>query len=839
MSPEHEDRLAALVAEGLARIEAGQPLDTAELCAEHPELEPEVRAALGLRDDVAALHRAAPDAATPQQPILADRYQLLDAIGSGAAGTVWRARDQRLHREVAVKLLHRGLFDGGDAEQRFHREAVVLADHEHPHVVRIYDQGRTDDGTSYLVTELLRGATLADVLAHGQRAMHDRPSLRGFAELDWLRRRLPDAELASTWLRQAVVWAAQLGDGLVAAHERGVCHRDVKPGNAFVRDDGRAVLLDFGIAARAGDAGITRTHTVLGTPCYMAPEQAAGHGEPQPSLDIYGLTATLYHLLTLRPPHAGDLQQVLVSLRDEDPIPADRIVAGLPRDLQAILDRGLERDVRRRYPTMRALVHDLRAFLDHLPVAARPIGRLRRGLRRIRRRPARALAATATVAALLFGGVGVPAWLSMQAHAAELQWRQRHARLPADVCIEGYPDERPLVPVAEQDALLRELDQLVELDDRDLAMRLLRAASRLDYGRLDGARADLRRIAEIAGSDYVREVARRYADAPVGDDGRGVPDLDGLPEPRTRDDHFLAGFHALRARDCERADRQLTACGDYLPAQDLRLLAILGLERRDPQRAITEASRLEGVYGYATARTQHTLAAAHLQLKLYEQALPYCDRSLELRPDRHGPWTNKGFAHLRLGDLAAARRCYERAVELRPWLPNSLSGLCQTLRELGDYDGARAVAQRIADVGWREYELANVELVRALQAHVAGDLAAMHDAAQRAVEHFDAAADDASTRLPKRGSIRASRLLADMLRTDRLQDALTPQLLSMRSEPRNARRIANLSALLADAELTPTLRLRLRLWLLDLAVDLAPENPAYQNQRSELLRRHR
>ncbi|MCK5943487.1 MAG: serine/threonine protein kinase, partial [Planctomycetes bacterium] len=366
MSAEREELLAELVAAGLERVAAGGQVDVDALCRDHPELAGEVRAALGLRDDVAALHRGEPDAAARAPgTMLADRYLLLDAVGSGAAGAVWRARDERLHREVAVKLLHQGVFAGVDAEQRFLREAVVLAGHEHPHIVRIYDQGQTEDGHSYLVTELLRGASLAELLQLAQRAMPDGPSLSRFAGLDWLRDRLPSARLESSWLRQAVLWVAQLGEGLMAAHDRGVCHRDVKPGNAFVRDDGDAVLLDFGIAAQAGDASITRTHTVLGTPSYAAPEQAAGRGEASPALDVYGLTATLYHLLTLRPPHEGDLHQVLAALRDRDPVPAERLCRGLPRDLQAILDRGLEREPRRRYQGMRELVQDLRAFLDH------------------------------------------------------------------------------------------------------------------------------------------------------------------------------------------------------------------------------------------------------------------------------------------------------------------------------------------------------------------------------------------------------------------------------------------------------------------------------------------
>jgi len=836
-----EERVAAWIAAALEQLEAGREVDLDELCADAPEHIPDVAAALGLRHELASLRRAHDDdAAGDDGRLLAGRYRLRAPIGSGAAGTVYVATDERLQRDVAVKLLHRGLFGGGgESEARFHREAVVLAAHEHEHIVRIYDQGRTDDGTSYLVTELLRGRSLQQVLDAAQRAMPDGPSLAAFGELSWLRELLPDAKLETTWLRQTVTWIAQLGEGLCAAHASHVCHRDVKPSNAHVRDDGQAVLLDFGIATTLGDAAITRTHSVLGTPSYMAPEQAAGRSDPRPALDIYGLTATLYHLLTLRPPHEGDLQQVLVALREDDPLPAARFCKGLPRDLQAMLDRGLERDPRRRYPTMRALVDDLRAFLEHAPVTARPLSPWTRSWRRVVRRPARALAVSATAAAIVFGAIALPAWTALQADAAEKDRAQRLARLPADLCIEGWPDMRPLVPLDEQRAVLDELDGLLELDGEDLGIRLLRAASRLDFGHVDGAREDLRAIAAQADTAYVRELAERYANASRGGGGdRGVVDLTGMPEPQTTTEHFLAGFHALRARDSERAKQLLTEAVDYLPARDLRLLAILDARPNDPELAIREASTLEGIYGHQTARTQHALAVAHLQLHRYRKAMPFCERSLAIRPERHGPLTNLAYAHQQLGELAQAEHFYRRAVERRPWLPNSLTGLSQTLRDQGRFDEARDVAMQIGDDGWRHYVLGNLEVHRALQCQRQRDRDGQRDASLAAFAHFERSAQDVDSDNPKKASVKYGMRVAEHLADNRLAAALTPLLVQMRSDPRNARKIANLSSLLG-AELTPTSQTALRLWLLSLAIELAPDEPDYRRMWTELTAPHR
>jgi tRNA A-37 threonylcarbamoyl transferase component Bud32 len=342
--------LASLLAQALAaRADGGEP-DLAQLCGERGDLVPELRSALAMHGALPALHARAL-AAEPEAlgRLLAGRYELRAELGRGAAGTVYLARDTELGRDVAIKLLTAGAFASETGKARFLREAEVLARLEHPHVVRIYDRGTTDTGGLFLVTELLRGHSLQRILQEAQAAMPRGPDATAFRTAPWLAELLPGAHLEDHYLRQVVRWTAELGDGLAAAHAIAVLHRDVKPSNAFVRSDGSVVLLDFGIAAHAGDARTTLDGAVLGTPSYMAPEQAAG-APPGPALDVYGLGALLYHLLTLRPPHRGSLPEVLVAVRQHTPVPARALHPGLPRDLQAILDHTLAERPRDRRP---------------------------------------------------------------------------------------------------------------------------------------------------------------------------------------------------------------------------------------------------------------------------------------------------------------------------------------------------------------------------------------------------------------------------------------------------------------------------------------------------------
>ncbi|MBL8756308.1 MAG: tetratricopeptide repeat protein, partial [Planctomycetes bacterium] len=459
----------------------------------------------------------------------------------------------------------------------------------------------------------------------------------------------------------------------------------------------------------------------------------------------------------------------------------------------------------------------------------RPLGPVTRTLRRLARRPARALATVATVAAVAIAVAAAPAWAGLSERERQDELARRRASLAADLCIEGRADERALVPLDEQRTVLAELDALLELDGADLPLRLLRATTWADLGERDRARDDLDAIAAGTDSAFLRAIAAHHRAGHAGE-----PDLLQLPAPTTAPECFVAGFHALRARDCARADALLTKAEAWLPARDLRLLAILGKQPPEPDRAFAEAKELEGTYGRPTARTRHVLAAAMLQKKQWAAAIPFAEDALRLRPDRHGPWTNLGLAHLRLGHLDDALRCYERAVALRPHFANSLSGLAQTLRALGRLDEARAAAARIADVAWREHELGNLELAVAIDALTRDDRVALQAAATAALAHFAAAAEVAGPN-PRAASLASARAVAEALRTGKQEAALAPFLKQLRGEPRNARQIANLAELLGQGRPDAATLGLLRLWLLDLAIDFAPDDPALQAQRQRLL----
>ena len=204
----------------------------------------------------------------------------------------------------------------------------------------------------------------------------------------------------------------------------------------------------------------------------MAPEQAVGPPPLQPTTDVYGLTATLYHMLTRRPPFEGDHARVLVQLQTADPIPATKLLPELPRDLQAILERGMERDLRRRYQTVSQLEVDLRAFLAHRPVSVRPLSAAGRLWRRTRRAPAKSLAVAASVAALVLVAVLVPVWLTNTAHAKTAAKGRLWARIPALIAVEGHPRMRLVEALTKERRLSIELlDRILVLDAGDLPSR--------------------------------------------------------------------------------------------------------------------------------------------------------------------------------------------------------------------------------------------------------------------------------------------------------------------------------------------------------------------------------
>jgi eukaryotic-like serine/threonine-protein kinase len=471
------DPLDGIIAEYLQAIEAGKAPSRETWLAQHPEHAERLRAFLKDWDAVgqdaskfklpASIGDGetvgfAPTTSLPTLRYLGD-YELVSEIARGGMGVVYRARQVSLNRTVAIKMILAGTYATAQAVQRFRAEAEAAANLDHPNILPIYEVGE-HEGHQYFSMKLVEGGSLSGKIEE----LKSQPK--------------QIASLMST-LARAVHFA----------HQRGILHRDLKPANVLLDQDGTPFITDFGLAKKVNeDDGSTRTGSIVGTPSYMAPEQARGEKGLTTSVDIYSLGAILYEMLTGKPPFKGETVYATVKMvLEQEPTKPDG-----DRDLGVIALKCLSKDASKRYGTASELADDLRRWLDGEPITARPAGKLEQAtkwVKRNRKLAVMGLAVLLTMALATAVSLGFGLYAGEQAAVAKEQ--KQKAENTTGQLSRALADKTTA-------------EEQVQKKAADLAAQLTESQRRLDLAFLSEAAAALDRNANHVARDKLDQIGR-------------------------------------------------------------------------------------------------------------------------------------------------------------------------------------------------------------------------------------------------------------------------------------------------------------------------------------------
>ncbi len=375
-------------------VAPGQPISGTETYHPAESFDPDrtgAHIATGKRDDEVEIRVG------PSVP----GYEILGELGRGGMGVVYKARQIALNRVVAIKMILAGVNAGPSVIARFLTEAQAVARFQHPNLVQVFEIGEFD-GMPFFTLAYVEGGTLSTKIA---------------------REPQPPKYAAET--------VEQLARAMQYAHDRGIAHRDLKPANILIAPDGMPKITDFGLAKELeGDSGQTQSGQIMGTPSYMSPEQAEGRLDVGHPADVYALGAILYDLLTGRPPFAGSsVLDTLEMVRTREPVPPGQLTGKLPRDLETVCLKCLQKDVAKRYPSAGALADDLRRFLEGRPIVARPVGKVEQAVRWAKRKPALAGVVSLGIAFVVALMVLVPLLLVAEGRATASAKEANEAKL--------------------------------------------------------------------------------------------------------------------------------------------------------------------------------------------------------------------------------------------------------------------------------------------------------------------------------------------------------------------------------------------------------------------------
>ena len=671
-------------------------------------------------------------------------YELLEEIGRGGQGVVYRAHQKSLNRTVALKVIGLGYWATEAHLKRFRREAEAAASLDHSGIVPIYEVGERE-GSCYFSMKFVEGGQLDEVIKRSQMS-----------------------------IRQAAELVAKVARTVHYAHEHGILHRDIKPGNILLDAKGEPLLTDFGLARLVEtESTVTRTMDVLGTPSYMAPEQAVGNNAAvSSSTDVYGLGAVFYQLLTGHPPFAGGTTYETIKLvLETEPRPPRQLNPKIDRDLSTICLKCLEKDPERRYSSALALAEDLEHCLKHEPIQARRTGLVSRGKKWLQRHPT--IAAVTVLSLALAAALGVIVWKSeFISHPVT----NGVAVLPFEN-LSGDPDNAYFADGIQEEILTR-LASIADLkvishtstqqyqskprNLREIAKQLgvanivegsvQKAADQIRVNvQLVNAQSDFhlwadtydRKLTDIFGIES--EIAKRVAESLQAKiSGREEQALAVIPTNNPQAyDAYLRGL-AFEARPGSSLDLLLEAAGFYNQAVQLdpnfalawarlsRVDALLCFIRLEPtpaargeaaKRALENAHRLApdspdtllalGYYqfwvlrDYASAKTTFERvskmlpSSSEVPMALgliarregnWDQSITYFEQALALDPRNELLLMRAAVPYTELRQFPAAVKLYDRVLDLKPGDPDVMAGKASIYQGEGNlHEAARCL----------------------------------------------------------------------------------------------------------------------------------------------------